>query len=144
MDMLESKELLNSMLSTVQMGQIGIRSALDVAVRTDMRNALQSQLREYDSIENESYAIAASRGWELKEVNPAVRKSADIMTRLRIKGGKVDSKIAAMMIQGNTKGMIIGLKDLHQCRRADAQIHLLSQKLLDCEEANIRAMQGFL
>ena len=67
-----------------------------------------------------------------------------MMTRMRLTGGNTDSKIAGMMIQGNTRGMIKGLKDLHQFSRQDHMLRSLSQKLLDCETANIRQMQGFL
>lgn len=143
-DMKDDKKLLNSIVSTVQMGQIGIRSVLDTPVRNDLRNALQSQLKEYDTIETEAQEIASGRGWELKEVNPAVRSMADMMTKVRLSYGKIDSKVAAMMIQGNTRGMIIGLKDLHQCKQLDSRVKGLSQKLLDCEHANIQQMQGYL
>lgn len=143
-DMISNKEHLNSIISTVQMGQIGIRSVLDAPVPTELRKALHSQLREYDTIETQAHTIAGSRGWELREVNPAVRAMANMMTKMRLSYGKVESKVAAMMIQGNTRGMIIGYKDLHQCKSNDDQVCGLAQKLLDCETANIRQMQGFL
>ena len=41
-----SKEVLTSILKTTQMGQTGIRSVLDRAMGSDMRQALNSQLRE--------------------------------------------------------------------------------------------------
>ena len=136
-NMKESKELLSSILKTTQMGQVGIRSVLDSNMRPTLRNALESQLREYD-------CIASSRGWQVPELDPMVRTMADMMTRMRLTGGNTDSKIAGMMIQGNTRGMIKGLKDLHQFSRQDHMLRSLSQKLLDCETANIRQMQGFL
>ena len=40
--------------------------------------------------------------------------------------------------------MIKGLKNLHQFPQPDEKIRTLSQKLLDCETANIRQMQSFL
>ena len=49
-----------------------------------------------------------------------------------------------MMIQGNTRGMVKGLKDIHQFAQQDEQVCALSQKLLDTETANIRQMQGYL
>ena len=142
--MKESKDLLSSILKTTQMGQVGIRSVLDTAMRPTLRKALESQLQEYDSIESEAQCIASSRGWEVPELDPVVRTMADMMTRVRLTGGNTDSKIAGMMIQGNTRGMIKGLKNLHQFNRQDFQVKSLSQKLLDCETANIRQMQGFL
>ena len=142
--MKESYKILNSLLSTVQMGQVGIRSVVGKAVRADLKRALISQLKEYDTFEHQAFDIAAARGWELKEVDPAVRTMANMMSKARLMFGAQDSKIAAMMIQGNTRGMIMGLKDLHQSQEVDPQVRDISQRLLDTEDANIKQMQGFL
>ena len=139
-----SKELLSSVVKTAQMGQTGIRSVLDTSMRPSLRKALESQLREYDSIETEAHTIASQRGWELKELDPGVRMMTDMMTRMKLHGRNTDSKIADMMIQGNTRGMVKGLKNLHQFPSSDSQVQMVSQKLLDCETANIRQMQGYL
>ena len=64
--------------------------------------------------------------------------------RMKLNGRNTDSRIADLLIQGNTKGMIRGLKHLHQLQTQDHQILVLSQKLLDCERAHIRQMQSFL
>ncbi len=139
-----SQEMLSSILKTTQMGQVGIRSVLNASMRPGLRKALESQLREYDSIESQAHAIAGQRGWELSELQGGVRMMTDMMTRMKLSYGNADSKIAGMMIQGNTRGMITGLKNLHQYNSLDCQISGLSQKLLDCETANIRQMQSFL
>lgn len=142
--MKNSKELLSSVVKTAQMGQTGIRSVLDTSMRPSLRKALESQLREYDSIETEAHTIASQRGWELKELDPGARMMTDMMTRMKLHGRNTDSKIADMMIQGNTRGMVKGLKNLHQFPSSDSQVQMVSQKLLDCETANIRQMQGYL
>lgn len=142
--MKNSKEILSSVLKTTQMGQVGIRSVLDTSMRSSLRKALEDQLHEYDSIETEAHTIASQRGWDLPELDPGVRFLADMMTRMKLTGSNTDSKIAGMMIQGNTKGMITGLKNLHQFQGKDERIRVISQKLLDCETANIRQMQPFL
>lgn len=142
--MKNNKEILSSILKTTQMGQVGIRSVLDTSMLPGLRSALESQLHEYDSIESEAHRIASQRGWEIKDLDPAVRFFADRMTRMRLNGKNTDSKIAGMMIQGNTRGMIKGIKNAHQYPAEDLQVNILSQKLLDCETANIRQMQGFL
>ena len=66
------------------------------------------------------------------------------MTRTRLMGRSNDSRIAGMMIQGNTRGMIKGLKNIHRYSGQDTPVRVLSQKLLDCETANIRQMQQYL
>ena len=113
-------------------------------MRPGIRKALESQLKEYDAIETEAHALASQRGWELRELDPAIRMMSDMMTRMKLSGQGSESKIADMMIQGNTKGMIKSLKDLHQFTGDDERVRTLSQKLLDCENANIRQMQQYL
>lgn len=142
--MKNSKELLSSILKTTQMGQTGIRSVLDASMGSGLRIALESQLREYDSIESEAHAIASRRGWEVPELDPAVRFMADTMARMKLGSRDTDSKIADMMIQGNTRGMVKGLRNIHRFSEKDEQIRTLSQKLLDCETANITQMKPFL
>jgi len=139
-----NREMLSSILKTTQMGQVGIRSVLDTTMRPGLRKALESQLREYDTIEQEAHSIASQRGWELPELQPGVKMMSDMMTRMKLRFGNSDSKIADMMIQGNTRGMIKGLKNQHQWVAQDHSVNALSQKLLDCETANIRQMQAFL
>ena len=144
MNMKNDQKMLTSILQTTQMGQIGIRSVLDISMRPGLRKALQSQLREYDTIESAAHYLASQRGWELRDIQPGRRLMADMMARMKLSHGNSDSKIAGMMIQGNTRGMITGLKNLHQYQQQDSQVSALSQRLIDCETANIRQMQVFL
>lgn len=144
MNMKGSKDLLSSVLKTSQMGQIGIRSLLNRPVGCSMQKALRSQLDEYSMIEQEAHRLAESRGWELEQLNPAIKYMANMMTRAQISLDRSDSKAAAMMIQGNTRGMIKGFKNLNSFNHSDQRVADLTQKLLSFEEANIRQMQGFL
>ena len=142
--MKENLEFLSALLKTIQTGQVEIRSVLDTPLGSGLRSTLESQLREYDSIETEAFTIALQRGWELPELDPGRRFLKDRVTRIKLNGRGTDSRIADLLIQGNTKGMIQGLRNLHRFSGQDHQIRILSQKLLDCETAHIRQMQAFL
>ena len=142
--MKDSKEVLSSILKTAQMGQIGIRAVQNKAVRTEMKQALSDQLKEYDAIESQAHAVADERGWKVEELDPGVRKMAEMMARSRLHGRNKDSKIAAMMMKGNNRGIIKGLKNIHRYHQRDPRITELSQKLIDCENANIKQMETFL
>ena len=83
-----SKDVLSSILKTTQMGQIGIRSIMNMPLKSNLRSELTSQLREYDAIEQEAHGIAASRGWELKELDPAIKGMTNMMTRSRLSFGR--------------------------------------------------------
>ena len=142
--MKENQEFLSALLKTIQTGQVEIRSILDTPLGSCLRSTLESQLREYDSIETEAFTIALQRGWELPDLDPGRRFLKDRVTRFKLNGRGTDSRIADLLIQGNTKGMIQGLRNLHRFAGQDHQIRILSQKLLDCETAHIRQMQAFL
>lgn len=139
-----SKDVLSSIIKTTQMGQIGIRSVLNIPLRASLQDALRSQLREYDKIEREALALAESRGLRVKQLDPSIQHMTNMMTKARLSFGNSSSKAAAMMIQGNTRGIIKGYKNLNQFAVPDERITQLSQKLLSCEQANIQQMQGFL
>ena len=144
MNMKYSKDILDSVIKTTQMGQIGIRSILNTPMDTQMQTALRSQLKEYNQIEKEALEIADSRGWELKNLDPSIKIMTNMMTRMRLSYGDATSKAAAMMVNGNTRGVIKGLKNLHHFDGNDPRVTNLSQKLIDCEEENIRQMQRFI
>ena len=139
-----SKDILSSILKTTQMGQIGIRSILKSPLRSALRTELNSQLREYDAIEREAHGIAMSRGWKLKELNPAIKGMTNMMTRSQLSFGELDSKAAAMMIRGNTRGVIKGYKNINQFAETDHQVSDLAHKLIDFEQVNNQQLQGFL
>ena len=142
--MKNSKDLLSSVLKTTQMGQIGIRGCLKASISEPLRNVLNSQLQEYDAIETEAHALASRRGWELPELDPVVRFMTDAMIRMKLRGTRNSSKIADLMIKGNTKGVVKGIRNLHQLSEHDEKLQTLCQKLLDCEKTSIRQMEGFL
>lgn len=144
MKMKGSKDILSSILKTTQMGQIGIRSVLNEPLQPSLRTELRNELREYDAIEQEAHGIARARGWELKELNPAIKGMTNMMTHTQLSYGELDSKAAAMMIRGNTRGIIKGFKNLNQFPPSDQQVKALAQRLIDIEEANNRQLQGFL
>ena len=142
--MKNSKDILSSVLKTTQMGQVGIRSVTPYATTAELKNALHDQLAEYNCIENQAQNIASSFGWQLKKLNPMTKMMSQMYAKTNLSFGNVDSKIAAMMVQGNTRGIIKGLKNKHHSGTVESQILTIAQQLIDCEESNIKQMQGFI
>ena len=142
--MKKNQEVLSSLLKTIQICQLELRSMLNTRPGSSLRTALKNQLRELDFMETEVYTIALQRGWELPEMDPGSCFLRNRLTRLKVNGRNTDSRIADILIRRNTKGMILGLKNMHRSEAQDHQIRILAQKLLDCERAHIRQMQTFL
>lgn len=140
----KNKEMLTSLLHTVQMGQTGIRCVQNKAVRSDLRHELSDQLKEYDAIEKEALQLAQVRGWKLTNLNPIVAQMSRTMAAMQLMMGDVDSKIAGMLIQGNTRGIILGVKNLNRDDKSDAQVTQLANRLLNTENINIQKSQSFL
>lgn len=142
--MMNEEKFLTSMLHTVQMGQTGIRSVMKNAVGAQLKTELKAQLKEYDALEKETLRLAESKGFDLKDLNPALETMSTMMSKVQLMGGEVDSKIAGMLIQGNTRGMILGLKNLRKASKADSNVRDLAQQLLNRENMNIQKSQQFL
>ena len=142
--MMNEEKFLTSVLHTVQMGQTGVRSVMKNAVGAQLKTELKAQLKEYDALEKETLRLAESKGFDLKDLNPALETMSTMMSKVQLMGGEVDSKIAGMLIQGNTRGMILGLKNLRKASKADSNVRDLAQRLLNRENMNIQKSQQFL
>ena len=142
--MKNNKDILGSVLKTAQMGQTGIRSVIKQNPGPKLENALREQLSEYNTIEQEAYDIADARGWKLKELSKTSKIMSDMMSRSILMYDHNDSRMAAMMIQGNTRGMIKGIKNEHRYHSTDPRIEALAAKLINCENANIQQMKEYL
>lgn len=138
------EQLLSSIIKTVQMGQVGIRCVMDKAVTCRLQQTLHDQLEQYDAIEQKAYNLATRRGWMVGALDPSIERMASIMTRIRLRGDELDSKIAGMLVQGNTKGMIKSLRDLRRTHPIDGQVAALAKNLIEREKENIQSATEFL
>lgn len=141
---MNDQEILTSIVKTVQMGQAGIRCVQHKATGPRLRQALHDQLEEYDAIEERAYDLATQRGWLVGALEPSVERMSSAMARLRLIGSTKDSKIAGMLVQGNTKGMIKSLRALHRSSGRDTQVEALANALVERERENIRQASEFL
>ena len=142
--MINSQRVLNDIIKTSQMGINGINVVMDKTTQPALRQALKVQRREYSDIEQQAKLLARQKGYKIDQLKPITRKMGALMSRGQLMVGEPNSKIAGMMIQGNTRGMILSLKNMRRCDCPDPQVADLSQKLLDTEKNNIVSMQGFV
>ena len=142
--MINSQRVLNDIIKTSQMGINGINVVMDKTRQPALRQALKVQRREYSDIEQQAKLLAQRKGYKIDQITPITRRMGAMMSKGQLLVGEPDSKIAGMMIQGNTRGMILSLKNMRRCDCPDPQVADLSQKLLDTEKNNIVSMQGFV
>lgn len=142
--MINSQRVLSDIIKTSQMGISGINVVMDKTSQPALRQALKVQRREYSDIEQQAKLLAQRKGWKIDQIKPITRRMGAMMSKTQLLMGEPDSKIAGMMIQGNTRGMLLSLKNMRRCNQPDSQVAELAQKLLDTEKNNIMSMEGFV
>ena len=142
--MKESKDILTSVLHTAHMGRSGIQAVMDRASDPGLQELMKQQLQQYHMIQTEAEDLASSKGWQLPGRNILLEKMSNTCAKCRLLTGDKNSSIAGMLIQGNTRGMILGIKNLNQSTNLDPAVDHLANKLLNLENINIQKSQEFL
>ena len=137
-------ELLGRISRSAQMGCIGIDAVLDHADDADFRAALLDQRAEYRAIDAAALGLIAHRGGRARPVPAMASRSARAMARMQTAMNGSSSHIAGMMIQGNTKGLVKNLRDLHAYSGGDVQAGALARRMVAAELANIEQMKPYL
>lgn len=142
--MLSENQLLNHIYQTAEMGQEGIRSVLKYAGEPKLVSALNSQLTEYEKLQNAAGSLLHARGEPPKGLGPVTKASSEVMSTVKAMADRSPANIAEMMIQGSTMGVTKSLRTIRECDLRDDGIRRLADRLLKTEQANIEEMKRFL
>ena len=142
--MLNNTDLLNHIRQTTEMGRDGIDMVMEYAEYKPFRDALQDQKAEYSRLYRAADTMLRLRGGEPQELSAIAKLSSELSSSMKTMRDHSTSKIAEMMIQGNTRGMTKSLQCLDQYSGDDKEVKALAEKLLRTEEANIEQMKPFL
>ena len=141
---LNNPDLLNHLRQTTEMGRDGIDMVMEYAEYKPFRDALQDQKAEYSRLYRAADTMLRIRGGEPQELSAIAKLSSELSSSMKTMRDHSTSKIAEMMIQGNTRGMTKSLQCLDQYSGEDKEVKALAEKLLRTEEANIEQMKPFL
>lgn len=139
-----NKSLLISTIYTAQIAQRNINIVLKTPVCVNMQTALQAQLSNYMSIEQEAQHIAAARGWDMAAIHTGTLWLSGFLLQIRFHSSRTNTSAAAWIIDCSTKSLINGIKLLRRYEYKDERVIFVCQKLLDCQQENIRQMQRFI
>ena len=127
------------------MGTRSIPQVLSLPQSKAMHRALNSQLEEYKTIARTSEEYAKRRGYDVAEPSAFSQRMSAMMLHMQTMTDRSTSRLAELMIQGNTMGTIQMTKRLNQfLDHADPEITDLGKKLLETEEHNIQQMKSYL
>lgn len=137
-------EMLNQIRQTTKMGQVGIHAVMKGGLSPEFHHALKSQLQEYDAIYHEADRLLQEHGGRPKNLSPLAKWGSSMASAMKLKTDGSVSKVAEMMIQGNTKGMIKSIQSIRGMGVLDPKVSALSNRLLQTEQANIDQMKAYL
>jgi len=140
--MLPEMELLQYIYKTADMGCEGIR-AVEQHAEEKMKTELEREKSEYVQICTEADRMIQQRG-DMPEGTGAIAKmSANMMSAGQMAMDDSRSRIAEMMIQGTTMGIVKTIRHMKDYPKDD-EARQLAQKLLDTQEKNVETMKTFL
>ena len=142
--MINSERVLNDIIKTCQMGIQGIDIVMDKTSEPALRQALKVQRKEYSDLEAEGKLLAQRKGISIEQIGAVTKRMSAWLSRGQLLVGEPNSKISGMMIQVNSRGMILVLKHTRRCDAPDEQIAELAQKLLVTQKHNIESMEPFV
>ena len=137
-------EMLNQIRQNVQMGQLGIRAVMPGAGHAAFHEALKKQYQEYDLIHTDADQLLRRHRGKAEDLPMMAKAGAKMSAYMKRKQDPSISKIAEMMIQGNTMGVVKSMRAQRSLAVTDPQVTALSQRLLKTEQNNIDAMKRYL
>ncbi len=137
--------MLQAIRKTTQMGCYGIKTVMDETLHRPFRNALKSQFNEYEQLFQEADQMLRERGAQPKNVHPLAKLGSAMSSKMKVRvSPEPTAKIAELMLQGNTRGMIKSMHNIRTMGVLDPKVSCLSNRLLQTEQANIDQMKQYL
>ncbi|MBR5519672.1 MAG: hypothetical protein IKU55_03035 [Clostridia bacterium] len=142
--MKKTVRLLNDICKNTEMGTDGVKMMQRYCKHPSMHAALSHQLDEYDEIYTQASDLLAQYGKSPKKIPAAGKIATHLATTAKAWHGLSTSKIAEMMINGNTMGVIQITRSARKCKGCDDQAATLAETLAQTEERNVDDMKRFL
>ena len=143
MSKLPEMELLQYVYKTADMGCEGIH-AVEKHAQDRLLSELTRELGEYESIREQADGLIRERGDAPAGNGLMARWSVDLMSAGQMAMDDSRSRIAEMMIQGTTMGVVKTIRHLRDYAGDDRPALALTRRLLDTQENNIEKMKDFL
>ena len=141
--MLPEMELLQYIYKTADMGCEGI-DAVEKHAEEKLLGELLREKTEYQKIRNEADHLIREGGDEPSGTGMMAKVSADLMTAGQMAMDDSRGKIAEMMIEGTTMGVVKTIRHLNDYRGDNENARSLGKHLLRIQEQNIEKMKSYL
>ena len=137
-------ELLNDICKNTEMGCEGIQSVMRYVKGDELKNALMAQHAEYERIYDEASDMLREWGEKPEGIGTAAKIASEMSSMMGMMSDDPDSKIAEMMMEGSTKGIVKITRQLKEYGGDDGRIQRMADRLLNTERDNLEQMKNYL
>ena len=141
--MMGDEEMLGCLCKDADMGRSAAGHVLGLIHNDALCSTVKEQLADYDHAYNSAAQILCEAGAEVPKSNPATKAMSAISTDMQNMMDPTSSKIAQMMIEGNTMGITTITKQLHEYK-GGGEVGDLAKKQIRMEQKNIENLKKFL
>lgn len=141
---MDNDKMLNEIRKGTDMGIVGIDCVIDAINDQNVRNVLDEQRVEYQKIYNEADRLLEMYGAKKQNLSPLAKYGAIMASKMKQTIDGSSARVAEMMIEGNTKGLIKSYRCRRELHPDDPETRGLAEKLLQTEVHNIEQMKQFL
>lgn len=141
---INDNQMLQYINKASETGVRSIRDVLQVAQGEKLRKQLKEQQYEYGELYAQSRTMLRHRGEEPRHLSHRAKMNLKMGVRMGTMMDRSPSKVAEMMIRGNTMGMTKSIKTLNHYSGHNENVRSLAVKLLRTEQSNIDSLKSYL
>ena len=136
--------ILNEINKGIKMGMDSISSIAEKVTDDQLKDDLQSEYNQYNTILNDVNAELGKYEEFPKELNPAQKMMGWFDVQISTMTDDSDSKIAEMLIKGTNMGIIEGVKLLNNNPETTPEIKNILTNFIQFQENNVERLKKYL
>ena len=136
--------ILNEINKGIKMGMDSISSIAEKVTDDQLKDDLQSEYNQYNTILNDVNAELGKYEEFPKELNPAQKMMGWFDIQISTMTDESDSKIAEMLIKGTNMGIIEGVKLLNNNPETTPEIKNILTNFIQFQENNVERLKKYL
>ena len=136
--------LLGEVYKSVTMGVDSISTLIQKTTDTAMRSDLSTQLEEYQKFATVTKTKMYEKNFKVKESSIFAKIPAEVSMNVTTMMDNSNTKIAEMMINGSTMGVIGLTRTIRQTPDASPDCTQLAREVVTFEENSINKMKTYL
>ena len=142
--MTPDEELLGEVYKSVTMGSDSITTLMSKTTDASMRSDLTTQLEGYQNFATATKTKMYEKNFKVKETSVFVKVPAEVSMNVTTMMDNSNTKIAEMMINGSTMGVIGLTRKLRETAGASEDCVRIATDVVKFEENNITKMKTYL